>query len=60
MKDIGKKKDVTQERIDRYIEEMKARKRNIEKLMRENEEQERQLMTTKFKLLETQNRDQTN
>ena len=53
MKDIGKKKDVTQERIDRYIEEMKARKRNVEKLMRENEEQERQLMTTKFKLLET-------
>ncbi len=41
MKDIGKKKDVTQERIDRYIEEMKARKRNVEKLMRENEEQER-------------------
>ncbi len=32
---------VTQERIDRYIEEMKARKRNVEKLMRENEEQER-------------------
>ena len=53
MKDIGRKKDVTQERIDRYIEEMKARKRNVEKLMRENEEQERQLMTTKFKLLET-------
>lgn len=52
MKDIGRKM-VTQERIDRYIEEMKARKRNIEKLMRENEEQERQLMTTKFKLLET-------
>ena len=41
MKDIGKKKDVTQERIDRYIEEMKARKRNVEKLMRENGEQER-------------------
>lgn len=60
MKDIGRKKDVTQERVDRYIEEMKARKRNIEKLIREIEEQERQLMTTKFKLLETQNRDQTN
>lgn len=59
MKDIGRKKDVTQERVDRYIEEMKARKRNIEKLIREIEEQERQLMTTKFKLLETQNRDQT-
>ena len=41
MKDIGRKKDVTQERIDRYIEEMKARKRNVEKLMRENGEQER-------------------
>ena len=41
MKDIGRKKDVTQERIDRYIEEMKARKRNIEKLIREIEEQER-------------------
>ena len=41
MKDIGRKKDVTQERIDRYIEEMKARKRNVEELMRENEEQER-------------------
>ena len=54
MKDIGRKKDVTQERIDRYIEEMKARKRNIEKLIREVEEQERQLITTKFKLLETQ------
>mgnify|MGYP001851618838 FL=1 len=40
MKDIGRKM-VTQERIDRYIEEMKARKRNVEKLMRENEEQER-------------------
>lgn len=53
MKDIGRKKDVTQERVDRYIEEMKARKRNIEKLIREIEEQERQLMTTKFKLLET-------
>lgn len=60
MKDIGRKKDVTQERVDRYIEEMKARKRNIEKLIREIEEQERQLMTTKFKLLEIQNRDQTN
>ena len=41
MKDIGRKKDVTQERVDRYIEEMKARKRNIEKLIREIEEQER-------------------
>ena len=40
MKDIGRKM-VTQERIDRYIEEMKARKRNIEKLIREIEEQER-------------------
>ena len=54
MKDIGRKKDVTQERIDRYIEEMKARKRNIEKLIREVEEQERQLITTKFNKLETQ------
>ncbi len=41
MKDIERKKDVTQERVDRYIEEMKARKRNIEKLIREIEEQER-------------------
>ena len=37
MKDIPRKKHVSQERINRYLEEMKARKTNVEKLILELE-----------------------
>lgn len=34
---MSKKKGLTQERVNRYIQEMKARKRNVEKLIQEYE-----------------------
>ena len=37
IKNISRKKSLTQERVDRYIQEMKARKRNVEKLIQEYE-----------------------
>lgn len=37
IKNMSKKKGLTQERVNRYIQEMKARKRNVEKLIQEYE-----------------------
>ena len=38
IKNIPNKKGLTQEKVDRFVEEMRARKRNIEKLARKKEE----------------------
>lgn len=38
IKHIKEKKDLTQERLDRFVNEMRARKRNIEKLIGDKEE----------------------
>lgn len=35
IKNMGKKKNLTQERLDRYLEEMKARKQNVRRLINE-------------------------
>ncbi len=37
IKNISRKKGLTQESVNRYIQEMKARKRNVEKLIQEYE-----------------------
>ncbi len=37
IKHIKEKKDLTQERLDRFVNEMRARKRNIERLIRNKE-----------------------
>lgn len=37
IKNMSKKNGLTQERVNRYIQEMKARKRNVEKLIQEYE-----------------------
>lgn len=41
IRNIPRKKHVSQERINRYLEEMKARKTNVEKLILELESGER-------------------
>ena len=38
IENIFKKKNLTQERLDRYIEEMKIRKENVKKLIKKFEE----------------------
>ena len=38
IKNIGKRKNLTQEKLDRYVGEMKARKKNVIKLIHEFED----------------------
>ncbi len=41
IRNIGQKKDLTQERLDRFVKEMKARKENVRRLIREFEDKEK-------------------
>lgn len=41
IRNIGQKADLTQERLDRYVKEMKARKENARKLIHEYEDKEK-------------------
>lgn len=40
IRNIGKKVGLTQERLNRYIEEMKIRKKNVQRLIHEFEDKE--------------------
>ena len=40
IRNIGQKTDLTQERLDRYVKEMKTRKENVRRLIHEFEDKE--------------------
>lgn len=41
IRNIGQKTDLTQERLDRYVKEMKTRKENVRRLIHEFEDKEK-------------------